>query len=134
MQKYLELAGEHPDRVAVAIHEYSYVQENLDRLYPNLVGRFQMLFDVCDASGIPRPTVLITEFGWVYNDIADSVQQAMEVDLPWAAELYAPYPEVKGAAIWYLGAGFGGIAGEAQKLIAPVTEYALQNYFVRPLE
>jgi PKD repeat protein len=134
MQEYLELAGEHPDRVAVAIHEYSYVQDNLDRLYPNLVGRFQMLFDVCDASGIPRPTILITEFGWVYNDIADSVQQAMEVDLPWAAELYAPHPQVKGAAIWYLGGGFGGIAGEAQKLIAPVTEYALQNYFVVPLE
>jgi PKD repeat protein len=134
MQKYLRLAGEHPDRVAIAIHEYSYVQENLDRLYPNLVGRFQMLFDVCDASGIPRPTVLITEFGWVYDNIADSVQQAMEVDLPWAAELYAPYPEVKGAAIWYLGAGFGGIADEAQPLIAPLTEYALQNYFVTQLE
>jgi PKD repeat protein len=134
MQKYLELAGEHPDRVAIAIHEYSYVQENLDRLYPHLVGRFQMLFDVCDASGIPRPTVLITEFGWVYDDIADSVEQAMEIDLPWAAELYAPHPQVKGAAIWYLGAGFGGVADEAQKLIAPVTEYALQNYFVIPLE
>jgi hypothetical protein len=93
-----------------------------------------MLFDVCDASGIPRPTVLIIEFGWVYDNIADSVQQAMEVDLPWAAELYAPYPEVKGAAIWYLGAGFGGIADEAQPLIAPLTEYALQNYFVTQLE
>jgi hypothetical protein len=56
------------------------------------------------------------------------------VDLPWAAELYAPYPQVKGAAIWYLGAGFGGIANEAQQLIAPMTEYALQNYFVKPLE
>ncbi|MGB5888735.1 MAG: PKD domain-containing protein, partial [Thermoanaerobaculia bacterium] len=125
MQKFLELAGENRDRVAIAIHEYSYVQENLDRLYPNLVGRFQMLFEVCDASGIPRPTVVITEFGWVYDDIANSVAQAMEVDLPWAAELYAPYPQVKGAAIWYLGGGFGGIANQAQKLIAPMTEYSL---------
>ena len=32
------------------------------------------------------------------------------------------------------GGGFGGIAGEAQKLIAPMTEYSLQNYFVKPLE
>jgi hypothetical protein len=134
MQKFLRLAGENPDRVAIALHEYSYVQENLDRLYPNLVGRFQMLFDVCDASGIPRPTVVITEFGWVYDDIADSVEQAMQVDLPWAAELYAPFPQVKGAAIWYLGGGFGGIANEAQKLIAPMTEDSLQNYFVIPLE
>ncbi len=134
MQAFLELAGENPDRVAVALHEYSYVRQNLDRLYPNLVGRFQMLFDVCDQSGIPRPTVHITEFGWVYNNIAESVQQAMEVDLPWAAELYAPYPEIKGAAIWYLGGGFGGIANEAQKLIGPMTEYSLQDYFVIPLE
>ena len=134
MQKFLELAGEHPDRVSIALHEYSYVKDNLDRLYPNLVGRFQRLFDVCDAAGIPRPTVLITEFGWVYQDIADSVGQAMEVDLPWAAKLYAPHPQVKGAAIWYLGPGFGGIADKAQKLIAPMTEYSLQNYFVIPLQ
>jgi hypothetical protein len=40
--------------------------------------------------------------------------------------------EVLGAAIWYLGPGFGGIAGHAQKLIAPLTEYALQTYFVVP--
>ena len=134
MQQFLELAGDNPDRVAVALHEYSYVRQNLDRQYPNLVGRFQTLFDVCDESGIPRPTVHITEFGWVYDNIAESIQQAMEVDLPWAAELYAPHPEIKGAAIWYLGGGFGGISNEAQKLIAPMTEYALQNYFVIPLE
>lgn len=134
MQKFLQLAGQYPDRVAVALHEYSYVQENLDRFYPNLVGRFQMLYDVCDANGIPRPTVVVTEFGWVYDDIADSVQQAMEVDLPWAAELYAQYPQVLGASIWYLGPGFGGIANKTQPLIAPVTEYSLQNYFVIPQE
>jgi PKD repeat protein len=134
MQKFLQLAGQYPDRVAVALHEYSYVQENLDRLYPHLVGRFQMLFDVCDANGIPRPTVVVTEFGWVYDDIADSVQQAMEVDLPWAAELYAQYPQVLGASIWYLGPGFGSIANKAQQLIAPVTAYSLQNYFVIPQE
>jgi PKD repeat protein len=134
MQKFLQLAGQYPDRVAVALHEYSYVQENLDRFYPHLVGRFQMLFDVCDANGIPRPTVVVTEFGWVYDDIADSVQQAMEVDLPWAAELYAQYPQVLGASIWYLGPGFGGIANKAQPLIAPMTAYSLQNYFVIPQE
>jgi hypothetical protein len=56
----------------------------------------------------------------------------MTVDLPWAAELYAAHPEVLGAAIWYLGPGFGGIANQAQQLIAPLTEYALQTYFVVP--
>lgn len=106
MQQFLELAGNNPDRVAVALHEYSYVQDNLDRFYPHLVGRFQMLYDVCDTNGITRPTVLVTEFGWVYDDIAQSVQQAIEVELPWAAEMYAHYPNVWGAAIWYLGPGF----------------------------
>ncbi|UCC82217.1 MAG: PKD domain-containing protein [Gemmatimonadota bacterium] len=131
MQQFLRLAAEHPDRIGVALHEYSYVRDNLDRLYPNLVGRFQMLYDVADSLGIARPTVVITEFGWVYDDVAP-LEQAMTVDLPWAAELYAAHPEVLGAAIWYLGPGFGGIANQAQKLIAPLTEYALQTYFVVP--
>ena len=134
MQTFLELAGNNPDRVAVALHEYSLVQDNLDRWYPFLVGRFQRLFEICDNFGIPRPTVLITEFGWGPTDIADTIEQAMEIDIPWAAELYADFPEVEGAAIWYLGPGYGRIANEAQKLIAPMTEYALQNYFVIPLE
>jgi hypothetical protein len=52
-------------------------------------------------------------------------------DIKWAAWLYAAYPEVRGAAIWYLGEGetFGEIADEAQLLIDPVTEYSLGNYF-----
>ncbi|MFQ5937732.1 MAG: discoidin domain-containing protein, partial [Acidiferrobacterales bacterium] len=43
MRQFLELAANNPDRVAVALHEYSYVLDNLDRLYPHLVGRFQTL-------------------------------------------------------------------------------------------
>lgn len=56
----------------------------------------------------------------------------MNVDLPWAAELYARYPNFLGAAIWYLGPGFGSIANKTQPLIAPLTEFALQNYFILP--
>lgn len=56
----------------------------------------------------------------------------MNVDLPWSAELYARYPNFLGAAIWYLGLGFGGISGKTQPLIEPLTEYALQNYFILP--
>ncbi|MCA9980752.1 MAG: hypothetical protein KDD89_07965, partial [Anaerolineales bacterium] len=43
---------------------------------------------------------------------------------------YAAYPEVKGAAIWYLGGWFGEIHNQAQKLIAPVTDYSLHTYFI----
>jgi hypothetical protein len=49
--------------------------------------------------------------------------------IKWAAWLYAAYPQVKGAAIWYLGGGFGGIADETQQLIAPVQDYSLSHYF-----
>jgi hypothetical protein len=37
---------------------------------------------------------------------------------------------VKGAAVWYLGPGFGGIANQTQKLIAPLRDYSLSSYFI----
>jgi hypothetical protein len=53
-------------------------------------------------------------------------------DIKWASWLYAAYPQVKGAAIWYLGEGdqFGSIHDRAQKLIAPVHDYSETNYFI----
>ena len=128
MLEFLRYAGEHPDEVAVALHEYSLVNADIARAYPYLVGRFQALFEVCDKYGIPRPTVLITEWGWEYDSVPEP-GVAME-HIAWAAWLYAAYPEVKGAAIWYLGPQFGGIANKAQRLIAPLTDYALSHYFV----
>ena len=131
MLAFLRLAGENPDRLAIALHEYSYLDYDIAHEYPYKVGRFQQMYQVTDQQGIPRPTVLITEWGWEYQDVPGS-SQALQ-DISWAAELYAPYPEIKGAAIWYLGGGFAGIADQAQKLIVPVTEYSLGNYFAIPL-
>ena len=128
MLEFLRYAGEHPDQVAVALHEYSLVNEYIGNAYPYLVGRFQALFDVCDKYGIPRPTVLITEWGWEYDSVPEPAQ-ALE-DIAWASWLYAAYPTVKGAAIWYLGPQFGGIANEAQRLIAPLGDYAVSHYFL----
>lgn len=126
MLAFLRLAAQHPERIAIALHEYSYVNENIQDEFPFKVGRFQTLFDVADRNGIPRPTVLITEWGWTYQSVPD-VRTAL-ADIAWASELYAPYPQIKGAAIWYLGNGFGGIANEAQRLIRPLTLYALTTY------
>jgi hypothetical protein len=131
MLQFLRLAGENPDRLAIALHEYSYVTDNIQREYPYLIGRFQQLFLICDQHGIPRPTVLITEWGWTHQRVPEP-PQAIE-HIAWASNLYAQYPEVRGAAIWYLGPGFGGIADRAQRLIEPLTEYALRNYHIRPL-
>ena len=127
MRQFLELAGENPGRVAVALHEYSLDRTDLAAGHPFLVGRFEQLFAVADSFGIRRPTVLVTEFGWEYQNVP-SVSQAVGDHLPWADELYAPFPEIQGAAIWYLGPGFGGISNQAQQLIAPLTEYSLQYY------
>lgn len=132
MQAFLKLAADYPDQIAIALHEYSYVTDRIDRQYPFLVGRFQHLFWVADSLGLDRPTVLITEWGWTHNNVPDAAT-AME-HIEWAASLYALYPEVKGAVIWYLGPGFGGIANQAQQLIRPLTDMAATRYYVMPDE
>jgi hypothetical protein len=132
MLEFLRLAGENPDRLAIALHEYSLSAENIQELYPHRLGRFLDLFEIADQYGIPRPTVLITEWGWEYNNIPP-VEQAME-DIRWAAALYSSFPEVKGAAIWNLGTGccFGDISSEVAKLIDPLTAFNLQTYYAVP--
>ncbi|MCB8965582.1 MAG: hypothetical protein H6660_01710 [Ardenticatenaceae bacterium] len=131
MLDFLRLAAQYPDRLGIALHEYSYVRDDIGDGYPYKIGRFQELFRICDQYGIPRPTVLITEWGWTYQEVP-SPEQAMQ-DIAWASRLYAPYPQIKGAAIWYLGGGFGGIATGTQKLIYPVMAYTLTNYFTAPI-
>ena len=128
MLDFLRYAGEHPDQVAVALHEYSLTTSFIGAGYPFLVGRLQALFDVCDRHGIPRPTVLITEWGWEYADVPAPVP-ALE-DIAWASWLYAAYPNVKGAAIWYLGGGYGSIDDQTQRLIQPLADYAVSHYFI----
>lgn len=131
MLDYLRLAAQYPDRLAVALHEYSYVRDDIGDGYPHKIGRFQELFRICDQYGIPRPTVLITEWGWTYEQVP-APEQALR-DIAWASHLYAPYPQIKGAAIWYLGGGFSDIANQAQRLIYPVMVYSLTNYFAMPV-
>lgn len=128
MLEFLRYAGEHPDHVAIALHEGSFTTEIISLNYPYLVGRFQALYDTCDKYGIPRPTVLITEWGWEYNHVPEPVP-ALE-DIAWASWLYAAYPQVKGAAIWFLGPNFGEIDDEAQRLIAPLADYAVSHYYI----
>lgn len=131
MVAFLRLVASRPDRLAIALHEYSYTTADIADGFPFKVGRFQQLFAVTDRYGLARPTVLITEWGWEYQNIP-SVEQAM-ADIAWAEALYAPYPQVKGAAIWYLGPGFGHVADQTQQLIRPVMIYGLTAYQVRPL-
>lgn len=130
MLEFLRLVGEHPDQLAIALHEYSYLVEDIGDGYPYKIGRFLELFRICDQYGIPRPTVLITEWGWTYNHVP-APEKALQ-DIAWASHLYAQYPQVKGAAIWFLGGGFDEIAHETEQLIWPLTVYSLTNYFSVP--
>lgn len=134
MQEFLRLAGENPERLAIALHEYSYDEEDIGHEYPFKIGRFQSLYEITDQLGIPRPTILITEWGWEYADIPP-VEDALR-DIKWAAKLYAAYPQVKGAAIWNVGVGccFGDISQQAQEIIDPLTELSLRTYFAIPRE
>lgn len=132
MLEFLRLAGANPDQLAIAVHEYSLTRDEIKNNYPYQVGRFLNLFRVADQHRIPRPTVLISEWGWEYETVPP-VGQAM-ADIRWAASLYAHFPQVKGAAIWNLGSGccFGDISQEVSKLIDPLLHYNLGTYFEIP--
>lgn len=132
MLEFLRLAGENPDRLAIAVHEGSLSADSIKELYPFRVGRFLELFAICDQNGIPRPTVLITEWGWEYDNIPP-VGEAMD-DISWAANLYAHFPQVKGAAIWNLGTGccFGDVSREVHQLIEPLRRFNLSTAYEIP--
>lgn len=123
MLNYLRYCANNPDKAAVSLHEYSYTINNIKDGFPYKVGRFQMLHDVCDANGIGRPTIHITEFGWEYANVPgvnDGMNQLIDINI-----LYSQFHNVKGAALWYLGGGFGGVANKAQPYIVPITGNAL---------
>jgi GH25 family lysozyme M1 (1,4-beta-N-acetylmuramidase) len=123
MQKFLTECAKYPHQLAVALHEYSLTIDDIKEGYPYLVGRVHShLFDACDGMGISRPTVLITEWGWESTRVPN-VPPAME-DIETIANDYVRFPQILGAHIWYLGPGFGDIADQAQRLIAPVSEFS----------
>lgn len=127
MLEFLSLCGQHPDELGIAIHEYSWRTDDIWHGDGRLVGRVQDIFDTCRAHGIPYPTILITEWGWALDDVprpATAMQHILSV-----GKFYAQFPSVKGAGIWYLGPGFGGIADKAQKLIAPLRDLTLATEF-----
>jgi len=134
MLDLLRLIAANPDRLAIALHEYSYTIDDIGHEYPYKIGRFMELFRVADAHGIPRPTVLITEWGWTY-DLIPPEPIAME-DVAWAASLYGAFPEVLGAAIWNLGyvdGQFLELNTQVQGLIDNMMAISLDTTFSAPV-
>ncbi len=131
MLRYLEACQQNPGKLAVALHEYSFKTADIWFLRGDHIGRFEKLFAACDKHRIKRPSTLITEWGWTHDRLPLSTEKAM-ADIAAVAEYYAQFPEILGAAIWYLGPGFAGIANRAQQLIKPVTEFSLATTFTIP--
>ncbi len=134
MLSFLRLVAQHPDQLAIALHEYSYLADDIGHDYPYKIGRFLDLFQAADENGIPRPTVLITEWGWTYNNIPPE-PDAME-DVEWAANLYGAYPQIKGAAIWNLGKLDDTILPLNQQvgdLVDNLMVLSLENVFIAPV-
>ena len=66
--------------------------------------------------------MLITEFGWPG---VPSVSYTMGADnVPFAAGVYAQYPQVLGVNMWD--------GGDLSPIIPPLTAYALRTYFAIP--
>jgi len=130
MQKYLRLCAWRPERVAVTLHEYSYEARDIRAGYPYLVGRYNFLFDACDALGLARPTVFITETGWTLNDMPATTEAAM-ADIDWLAKEYAQYHNIRGAFLWSLigGGDKKQLAQRLNGLLRPLTEYAVTVRF-----
>ena len=127
MLHYLESCQQNPDKLSVSLHEYSFKAEDIWFMRGDLIGRFEKLFHACDKHHIKRPKIIMTEWGWTHERVP-TPNKAIQ-DIAQVAEYYAQFPEILGAAIWYLGPGFGGIANRAQKLIKPLTTYTLNTTF-----
>lgn len=130
MLAYLAMCVEHPDRLGIALHEYSGRVGDIWYQRGDLVGRFEELFLVCDMHDIQRPKTLITEWGWTHNDAPPPVQ-AM-ADYLAVGELYTQYPEVLGAATWYLGPGYGGIKDKVKLYFAPLLQLTIDTQYPPP--
>jgi len=143
MVEFLRLCAANPDKVAVALHEYSWTVDDIwngrtltaPGVYKyDLIGRFTRLISACDEFGIsPYPTIMITEWGWAERNVP-APEKAI-LDVLEVGKLYGRYSNVKGAAVWYLGAGFGEVHKQTQALVVPLWNALLtKTYEVAPVE
>lgn len=127
MVEFLRLAAANRGKVAVALHEYSWTIADIwngrNGEDYSQVGRFTKLIEACDEQGIGHPDIFVTEWGWSEHDVPTptvAMQHIIEV-----GELYARYPAIKGAAVWYLGPGYQDIYKKAAQLVEPLKQLCL---------
>jgi len=128
--EYLKMCAAHPNNVGISLHEYSFDDNSIKTGHPFLLGRFQVLHDVCDTHGINRPTIHIGEFGAGENAWLGSTNHKM-TEIQWAQDMYEPYDNILGACCWTLGLWGGTIVQDVLSLVAPITDVA-KNYPYSP--
>lgn len=126
----LRLIAEHPDQLAVGLHEYALVEGPLVFGFPFNVGRFLGLLQTVDARGIGRPTILITEFGWSEEQMP-APGEGME-HLQWAMSFYNQFESVRGVAI--AGLGDDVLNESAEALFPAMLNYNLSSFVPVPIE
>lgn len=131
MLRFLDLCQQHPDRLAVAVHEYSLSTKDIMNGDGNLIGRIRFLVEACKKHNIRTPDIFITEWGWTERNIP-RVGTAKEHILQ-AGELYAKYPAIKGAAIWALSGGWGSLDKQTARLMKPLTELLIETRYPDPV-
>lgn len=126
MQRFLLLCARHPDRLGIALQEFSRQPEEIWFRREDHIGRFFRLFAACDRAQIDRPTVLITEWGWTPQRIPTSLGDALAALQSVAAE-YARFPRIRGAALWRITPEDAGIGWQVRRLIRPVLDWTLST-------
>lgn len=127
MVRFLALCAQHRDRLGISSNELSLKVDDIWFMRGEKIGRFNFVFRAADAVNLPRPTVLITAFGWTRDRAPAAVDTAVD-DITSAADLYAKFPEIRGAALWSLGTR-NFLARQVAKLIQPVTQMTLGTQF-----
>lgn len=127
MRRLLQIIRENPQRCAIALHEYSLNENDLDAYSggTHLIGRWLLvdryLFDIpiimpewgWGERGMPWPPVAIRQIEAVYED------------------LYA-YPNIIGLAAWTLIRGWGDVHEDVLDLMPRITQFCLENEWTLP--
>lgn len=132
MLEYLRLCAANPDKLGVALHEYSF-SDTLRDGWGNKIGRFMQLHAACDKHGIRRPSIDIKEFGW-RQDTIPAWSESVLTELHEAANLYARYTNIRGAAIWTTQVGWGNCRDRALAMVQHIIDAALDYRYMGVVE
>ena len=123
MQRFLLLCARHPDRLGIALQEFSRQVNDIWFRRDDNIGRFFSLFASCDRAQIERPTVLISQWGWTPERIP--VADAALAGLQSVAAYYARFSQIRGAALWRITPEDAGLGWQVRRLVGPVTDWTL---------